>query len=592
MLLPNVSITTITQLQRNNCINILLNIIKKQNYKNIVQWIIIEGSNSFNDAKENEKYILNIIDNNNHINIKYIPFSNETNLDNLKQFVNDHIIGDINVYMDDDDYYFPSYVNHCVDKLLKSNKMVAGSDTIYVHDIIINKTYKMTVGINIHAYKKGYNFNFDPNNIEPLSCDYLMVKIIHNNNTNFNKILTLGGCMVDLKGVVKLEDQIITIFIPEIFYNEYKKIFYIEGDLDYDIVYFSGGFGIVWDPSDKKLGGSEQAIVNLSENWAKLNKKVVVYGNFKEDIIYNNVDYKLWTKFPFEKKIKNLIAWRRHGIVPLMNIDFKANRLFLDFHDNFSYTIADLNPKQLMDLFTKAYKINIKSEYHKTCFKEFLRDYIKTNQDFLDDKYNVILNGVRVNDFSNNTILNDNKPIIRNPYRFCYCSSYDRGLESILKKIWPIIYSAEPRAELHVYYGMDYIFDDNFKNHMKLLLSQPGVMDHGRQPMEMIIREKYLSTFHIYINDSIAEIDCISIRESLVTGCIPIISNFGVFKERHGMQFDWDPNNDKLCNYIANDIINKMKDENYIKNASKVLTTSNTIIGWDEIAKKWLTNFQ
>jgi hypothetical protein len=25
---------------------------------------------------------------------------------------------------------------------------------------------------------------------------------------------------------------------------------------------------------------------------------------------------------------------------------------------------------------------------------------------------------------------------------------------------------------------------------------------------------------------------CISIRESLITGCIPLISNFGVFKER------------------------------------------------------------
>ena len=32
---------------------------------------------------------------------------------------------------------------------------------------------------------------------------------------------------------------------------------------------------------------------------------------------------------------------------------------------------------------------------------------------------------------------------------------------------------------------------------MKLLLAQPGVMDHDRQPMDMIIREKYLSTFHL-----------------------------------------------------------------------------------------------
>ena len=136
---------------------------------------------------------------------------------------------------------------------------------------------------------------------------------------------------------------------------------------------------------------------------------------------------------------------------------------------------------------------------------------------------------------------------------------------------------------------MDYIYDDNFKLHFKLLLSQPGVMDHGRQPMEMIIREKYLSTFHIYINNCIAEIDCISIKESLVTGCIPIISNFGVFKDRHGLQYNWDPNNDELIIQITNDLIKKMYDYDLIENIRNKLQQSNTIIDWDTISKLWLS---
>ena len=85
-------------------------------------------------------------------------------------------------------------------------------------------------------------------------------------------------------------------------------------------------------------------------------------------------------------------------------------------------------------------------------------------------------------------------------------------------------------------------------------------MDHGRQSMNMIIREKYLSTFHIYLNNCIGEIDCISIKESLITGCIPIISRFGVFKERHGIQYEWNPDNDDFCSFIAKDIISKMND--------------------------------
>jgi hypothetical protein len=59
--------------------------------------------------------------------------------------------------------------------------------------------------------------------------------------------------------------------------------------------------------------------------------------------------------------------------------------------------------------------------------------------------------------------------------------------------MWPVIHHLEPRAELHVYYGMNNVKDENFKNALTKLLAMPGVMDHGRQPMELIIREKYLS---------------------------------------------------------------------------------------------------
>ena len=63
-------------------------------------------------------------------------------------------------------------------------------------------------------------------------------------------------------------------------------------------------------------------------------------------------------------------------------------------------------------------------------------------------------------------------------------------------------------------------------------------MDHGKQPLDIIIREKQMSSFHLYVTNSFSEIDCISIRESLATGAIPLISNFGVFKERDGIHFD------------------------------------------------------
>jgi hypothetical protein len=112
-------------------------------------------------------------------------------------------------------------------------------------------------------------------------------------------------------------------------------------------------------------------------------------------------------------------------------------------------------------------------------------------------------------------------------------------------------------------------------------------MDHGRQPMDMIIREKYLSTFHIYLSDSIAEIDCISVRESLITGCIPIISKFGVFENRHGIQYNWDPTNKLLCQAVAENIIKEMNEFEYIELARKQLMNSTTIVSWKNVAESW-----
>ena len=56
--------------------------------------------------------------------------------------------------MDDDDYYFPNYINSCIDKLMHSHKLLVGSNTIYVYDVILNKLFKMVNYKHIFGYKK------------------------------------------------------------------------------------------------------------------------------------------------------------------------------------------------------------------------------------------------------------------------------------------------------------------------------------------------------------------------------------------------------------------------------------------------------
>jgi hypothetical protein len=331
---------------------------------------------------------------------------------------------------------------------------------------------------------------------------------------------------------------------------------------------------IVWDPTDTSVGGSEQAIVYLSENWVKMGKSVIVYGNINKNQIINGVNYVNYYEINLQCSMKTLIIWRTPGIVFLMKFNLKADKIIIDFHDNFSYTLTHLNFEKLNNLFKQITKFNFKSQYHLNSFEEFIKYRLSPEQ------FNIIPNGVRLLEFSQN----NNTP--KNPFRYCYCSSYDRGLEYILTNIWPLIYKMEPKSELHVYYGMDYIYDDIFKNKIKSLLSQPGVSEYGRQPMSIIIEEKYLSTFHLYLSQSTSEIDCISIKESLITGCIPIITNTGVFAERHGIHYQ-----NETPEIIARDIVDKSHDFQTIQTIRDQLQKSSTIVDWNDVAIQWLMTF-
>jgi len=349
-----------------------------------------------------------------------------------------------------------------------------------------------------------------------------------------------------------------------------KNIFYEEKKSEYDIVYFAGGFSIQWDPKEKSLTGSEQAIVHLSSHWAKLGKKVAVYGLVPECQL-DGVDYFDWKKFPFNEIHDTVILWRVYGLVCGGPFKIRANRIWLDLHDG--VIIKDFI-ENWYRYGSKVNKVFFKSNYHKEIFVKSLRITLPLERTV------IIPNGVRIRDFSENK-----ENVERNPYRFCYCSCYTRGLVHILQYIWPIIIKAEPRAELHVYYGTDSIMDGEFKKLITELLAKPGVMDHGRQPMEMIIREKYLSNFHLYLS-KIDEVDCITVRESCITGAIPVLSNHGIFKERDGIHFDITDNSMSYANVAVN-LLKLMKDPN-LDALRRRLKESKNLIGWETIAEKWL----
>jgi glycosyltransferase involved in cell wall biosynthesis len=597
---PSVSIITITQLKRFECLVILLDLIKAQTYSNIIEWVIVEGSKSESDAEINKKNIyefINKVESELKFKIVYIEREKSVKLGELRNIGNRKCQGDITVCMDDDDYYPPSRVSHAVEKLTQSNNLIAGCSAHLMYDYDLNILVQMKPFGPHHsvnscmAWKKEYleknshdpekdfaeepsftnNFNNPMVQLDPFST---VILSSHSSNTYSKKKFFIAQLNQIPNTVDKVIGKPISKFIPQHIQSRYKMNFTPKNtEPDYDIVYMCGAFSITWDPEDKKLGGSEQAVVNLSENWVRMGKSVIVYGEVPNKIT-NGVVYKPWDKFDFNRKYKNLILWRNYGQSTVIPLNVKADFIAVDVHDNFVGQGATIFSKY----YTKCNKVFLKSNYHHEC--------LLTKVDKNADKSNIVIipNGIRVNKF--NVCPEETQ---RNPYRFCYCSSYTRGLDKIISILWPIIYNYEPRAELHVYYGMNGIQDQNQRNYLTQLLAQPGVMDHGRQPIEQIIREKYLSTFHFYISNTEAEIDCISIRESLVTGCIPLISNFGVFKERQGLHFEFDTEKD--IKMAAVNIIQLLKNPSQINEFREKIKSDPTIVDWETIALEWTKYF-
>ncbi|ANB50410.1 hypothetical protein [Powai lake megavirus] len=593
----SVSIVTVSHYNRINFLKILAKCIKRQDYQNIKEWIIVDTSFVGYYKTDNDLFELIQEFEKDTVLPKIIYYkSNRENIGGWRNETSMLASGDIIVCMDDDDYYPPERVSHAVEKLQDKTSLMAGCDKMYFFDIHYNKFYQFNgFGTNHttnncmaywreyldnhcydetvkHAEENSFTNNFKDNIIQ-LDPKKTVLQFSHNINTYDKKhIIYINHILYpEQKYITEKNITIHDFIMDEEIYQDYNNIF-LEltkpKKSEYDIVYYLG-LSPIWSPHQNNLGGSEQAVKYLTIEWAKLGYRVAIYGNLSWTGQYQNVEYIDYAKFKFWDQYRVLILWRLHGCFPLIEYNLLADKLVIDIHDNI--------PEHYDLLIKNKNKINycaIKSEFHAELFDQFSGINISNKM--------IIPNGIRIDDF--------NKPsdISRNPFRMCYCSCYTRGLNRILKNIWPYVYELEPRAELHVYYGMDLVENNDFKEEMKLLLSQPGVMDHGRQSVEIINREKHMSTFHFYYTDSLGEIDCISIRESLIAGCIPIISDINIFKYRDGIHIKWLPNIPDFNRQIAYNIIELMHNVNLQEQLRNMLIKSPTIISWEKSANDWI----
>lgn len=104
---------------------------------------------------------------------------------------------------------------------------------------------------------------------------------------------------------------------------------------DKSIVFFCGAGNEQWGPDTLKngLGGSEEAVIYLSRELAKLGWQVTVFGDRDEEYVDEfpdaSVTYKPWTLLNPNDTFDVFVAWR----APTFTKDVKARKKLVDLHD-------------------------------------------------------------------------------------------------------------------------------------------------------------------------------------------------------------------------------------------------------------------
>lgn len=234
-----------------------------------------------------------------------------------------------------------------------------------------------------------------------------------------------------------------------------------------------------WEPTDTRLGGTEEAVIHWAEEFAKMNHEVVVYRNsFKGNTRHNDVSYArrehyLMGKHDFVVNVKS------HDILP-------GNCPMIYFTNE-----------------TNAGNIDLSSYAAVVWPSKWAKDNIPVNNK------NVV---VVPHGYDPSRIY----PGTKIPKQCFYASSPDRGLD-VLLKAWPKVYKVHPDATLILTYGAK-------------AEDIPGIIKLGNVDEETM--DDIYRTSDIWCHPAIGgELFCITGLKAQAAGCVPVINPIMALKE-------------------------------------------------------------
>lgn len=342
------------------------------------------------------------------------------------------------------------------------------------------------------------------------------------------------------------------------------------------------------------VGGSEEAVIHLAPELAKLGAEVTVYVDKKPDRagtvhVVQNVLWRPMSEFDVKRVEGTLFVWRSPQYAAQYKRDNQKLRVINWMHDiGNRATVADYE--------TVDGTIAL-SVFHEQAIAE---------HDGFQGPFLRAPNGIVPEEFDFTPKLS--AWITRDPFKCIYASAPNRGLDTLLA-IWPRIKAFEPRASLDIYYGWE-ITEQMMERDANLKAEMGPLLKHLREKIKDLgpMGVRYIGGVdHETLNSAYAgagvwtyptefpETFCISALRAQAAGCIPVTTTAGALPEvidPHNQLFDLEK--DTLEDFIHG-VVNAMhgktprRDEIYPRTTARNWALS---FSWKNAALKFLEHAQ
>ena len=399
--------------------------------------------------------------------------------------------------------------------------------------MLLAKTYFMSAKINKSYAVLSRLFRMFPKD-KRAEKYFKEMEAIKENLDTVDKVVKKIGKIKNKKKILKEINKL------SIDLRSHPKICFIKNNLfikkkssGKDLVYFCGQSSEAWTPETAKkkgIGGSEEHVINITRELAKLGWNVTVYNNCgTKEQEFDGVKYKPWWEFNLRDKQDVCILWRSPM---LCDHEINSDKVIIDLHDVIS--ADEFIPRRV----EKIDKIIVKSNWQRGLFPKVA-----------DDKFKILDNCFDLNEYLGEC-KNDPKTMI-------YTSSPDRGLNAFLD-IYGEVKKQIPDVNAIARYGWG-VFDVHYADNPTMLewkkklvnrLDAFGI-DFSRISHNEIAEKYQQAGIWLYPSE-FAEIHCITAIKAQAAGAIPITTDFAALDETVEYGFKW-RSNKGYDNWCAND---------------------------------------